>query len=464
MDPNKARYAPATRRRARWPRSCPDADIFLGLSAGGVLKPEMVKAMAPSPLILALANPSPEIMPEDAQGGARRRHHRHRPLGLSEPGQQRPVLPVHLPRRARLRRHHDQRGDEDRGRARDRRAGAGRAVRCRGHAPTATAGCRSARDYLIPKPFDPRLIDEDRAGGGQGGDGQRRRDAPDRRHGGLSPSSCSSFVYHSGTIMKPMFAAAEGDAAQAHRAMPRARTSACCARCRSSSTRAWRRPILIGRPAGDRAAASRSSACGSRPGSDCEVDQLRRRRAIRDCCARPTTSSTAARACRRQIAKLGDAPPHDADRRDAAATGRGRRHDVRHLRHLSATTCATSTRCIGKRDGVHTLRRDEHADAAEGTAVHLRHPRQSRSDRRADRRDHAAGGRGGAALRPDAEGGAAVAFELRQLERAVGAARCARRWTSSRARRRTWRWTARCTATPRLSKASATRIMPGHRA
>lgn len=42
------------------------ADVFLGLSAGGVLKPEMVKQMAAKPLILALANPNPEIMPEDA--------------------------------------------------------------------------------------------------------------------------------------------------------------------------------------------------------------------------------------------------------------------------------------------------------------------------------------------------------------------------------------------------------------
>ncbi len=42
------------------------ADIFLGLSAGGVLKPEMVKSMARDPLILALANPNPEIMPEAA--------------------------------------------------------------------------------------------------------------------------------------------------------------------------------------------------------------------------------------------------------------------------------------------------------------------------------------------------------------------------------------------------------------
>jgi malate dehydrogenase (oxaloacetate-decarboxylating)(NADP+) len=44
------------------------ADIFLGLSAGGVLKPEMVKRMAERPLIMALANPTPEMMPEDVLG------------------------------------------------------------------------------------------------------------------------------------------------------------------------------------------------------------------------------------------------------------------------------------------------------------------------------------------------------------------------------------------------------------
>ncbi|WP_011580875.1 MULTISPECIES: NADP-dependent malic enzyme [Chelativorans] len=43
------------------------ADVFLGLSAGGVLKPEMLKGMAERPLILALANPNPEIMPDVAR-------------------------------------------------------------------------------------------------------------------------------------------------------------------------------------------------------------------------------------------------------------------------------------------------------------------------------------------------------------------------------------------------------------
>ncbi len=42
------------------------ADIFLGLSVGGVLKAEMVKTMGENPLILALANPTPEILPEEA--------------------------------------------------------------------------------------------------------------------------------------------------------------------------------------------------------------------------------------------------------------------------------------------------------------------------------------------------------------------------------------------------------------
>ncbi len=43
-----------------------DADVFIGLSAAGVLKPEMVAKMAPHPLVMGLANPNPEIMPEDA--------------------------------------------------------------------------------------------------------------------------------------------------------------------------------------------------------------------------------------------------------------------------------------------------------------------------------------------------------------------------------------------------------------
>ncbi len=63
MDPEKERFAVETGARTL-SEVIDGADIFLGLSAGGVLKPDMVKRMAVRPLILALANPEPEIRPE----------------------------------------------------------------------------------------------------------------------------------------------------------------------------------------------------------------------------------------------------------------------------------------------------------------------------------------------------------------------------------------------------------------
>ncbi|UNE55304.1 NADP-dependent malic enzyme [Bartonella machadoae] len=65
MDRWKMRYAQDTDARTL-SEIIDNADIFLGVSAGGVLKPEHLKKMAPNPLILALANPTPEIMPEEA--------------------------------------------------------------------------------------------------------------------------------------------------------------------------------------------------------------------------------------------------------------------------------------------------------------------------------------------------------------------------------------------------------------
>ena len=66
MDADKAQYAQQTDKRTLG-EVIDGADIFLGLSAGGVLKPDMVTRMAPKPLILALANPNPEILPEDVK-------------------------------------------------------------------------------------------------------------------------------------------------------------------------------------------------------------------------------------------------------------------------------------------------------------------------------------------------------------------------------------------------------------
>ena len=66
MDPDKAQYAVETNARTL-ADAMEDADVFLGLSAAGVLKQDMVKKMAKAPLILALANPTPEILPEEAR-------------------------------------------------------------------------------------------------------------------------------------------------------------------------------------------------------------------------------------------------------------------------------------------------------------------------------------------------------------------------------------------------------------
>ena len=69
MDPDKAHFAQKTDARTLT-EVISGADLFLGLSAGGVLKPEMVAQMAPRPLSFALANPTPEILPEEARRSA----------------------------------------------------------------------------------------------------------------------------------------------------------------------------------------------------------------------------------------------------------------------------------------------------------------------------------------------------------------------------------------------------------
>ena len=64
MDEDKIQFVQKTDKRTLT-EVIDGADVFLGLSAGGVLKPEMVKKMAAKPLIMALANPTPEILPEE---------------------------------------------------------------------------------------------------------------------------------------------------------------------------------------------------------------------------------------------------------------------------------------------------------------------------------------------------------------------------------------------------------------
>ena len=66
MDPYKARYARATAKRTL-AEAIEGADVFLGLSAPRLVTQAMVRTMAERPLILALANPVPEIEPEEAR-------------------------------------------------------------------------------------------------------------------------------------------------------------------------------------------------------------------------------------------------------------------------------------------------------------------------------------------------------------------------------------------------------------
>src|SRR3546814_11220984 len=68
LDPDKARYASDTDKRSL-AGIVDGADVFLGLSAGGHLNPELVETMADRPIITALANPSPEIRPGEAKAG-----------------------------------------------------------------------------------------------------------------------------------------------------------------------------------------------------------------------------------------------------------------------------------------------------------------------------------------------------------------------------------------------------------
>ena len=157
MDTIKARYARDTTAR-KLAEIVDGADIFLGLSAGGVLTPNMVKRMAKDPLILALANPTPEIMPEAAKAV--------RPdaiiaTGRSDyPNQVNNVLCFPFLFRGAL----------DVGATainEEMKAAAVRAIAERAHAEVSDVVALAygekrltfGPDYLIPTPFDPRLIE-----------------------------------------------------------------------------------------------------------------------------------------------------------------------------------------------------------------------------------------------------------------------------------------------------------------
>ena len=163
-----------------------------------------------------------------------------------EPGQQRPVLPLHLPRRARCRRDHDQRGDEGRRREGHRRRSPARRRPTSWRAPMAARRIPSAANSLIPSPFDPRLILRIAPAVAQGRDGYRRRHAAARRSRGLCgiarPLRLPLRLHHEAALRR------RRRPTRSASSMPRARTSACCAPCRSIVEEGIAKPILIGRP------------------------------------------------------------------------------------------------------------------------------------------------------------------------------------------------------------------------
>jgi malate dehydrogenase (oxaloacetate-decarboxylating)(NADP+) len=206
LDDSKARYARDTRARTL-ADAMPGADIFLGLSGPGVLKPEMVKAMAPQPIILAMANPTPEIMPEDAKAA--------RPdaiigTGRSDyPNQVNNVLCFPFIFRGAL----------DVGATTINEAmklATVRALADLTHAeiPDEVAsaygaeGLRFGPEYLIPKPFDPRLIERiaPAVAAAAMDSGVATRPIADLD---AYRAQLTRFVYQSGATMAPVFALAK---------------------------------------------------------------------------------------------------------------------------------------------------------------------------------------------------------------------------------------------------------------
>ncbi|WP_180982638.1 NADP-dependent malic enzyme [Methylocella silvestris] len=266
MDEQKAAYAQPTDARTL-ADIMPGADVFLGLSAGGVLKPEMVKTMADRPLILALANPDPEILPEDAR--------KVRPdaivaTGRSDyPNQVNNVLCFPFIFRGALDVGATTINEEMKFAAVRAIAELARAEQS--DVVTSAYGHQQSNfgpDYLIPRPFDPRLISVIAPAVAEAAmkSGVARRPIADM---GAYRQAMERFVYKSGNIMRPVFAAAaqssqriiyaEGEDPRVLRAV------------QISIDEKLARPVLIGR--GDRIAAQ-IAAIGLRMQKDRDYDVI----------------------------------------------------------------------------------------------------------------------------------------------------------------------------------------------
>jgi len=206
MDEDKAQFAQNTPMRTLR-EAIVGADIFLGLSAGGVLKADMVKTMAARPLVFALANPTPEILPEEVHAV---RDDAIMATGRTDyPNQVNNVLCFPYIFRGAL----------DAGASTitlEMEIAAVHAIADLAQAEqsevvaVAYAGEKLAfgPEYLIPKPFDPRLMMKIAPAVAQAAadSGVALRPIADMD---VYREKLQSFVYASGTTMKPIFTAAK---------------------------------------------------------------------------------------------------------------------------------------------------------------------------------------------------------------------------------------------------------------
>ena len=206
MDPEKEPFCQETELRTL-SEAIEGADIFLGLSAGGVLKQDMVKKMADKPLVYALANPTPEILPEEVKAV---RPDAVMATGRTDyPNQVNNVLCFPFIFRGAL----------DVGATTITRGMEVAAVKAvaelaqaeQSEVVTSVYGIENLSfgpDYLIPKPFDPRLITAIAPAVAKAAmdDGVAQRPIKDFD---AYRNQLQQFVYHSGTLMKPLFSIAK---------------------------------------------------------------------------------------------------------------------------------------------------------------------------------------------------------------------------------------------------------------
>ncbi len=245
MDEDKIVYAQKTPHRTL-AEVIAGADVFLGLSAGGVLKQDMVKSMAPKPVIFALANPNPEITPEDVRAV---RDDAVIATGRSDyPNQVNNVLCFPYIFRGAL----------DAGASTitiEMEIAAVHAIAELAQAEqsevvaAAYVGEQLAfgPEYLIPKPFDPRLMMKIAPAVAQAAadSGVALRPIKDMA---AYIEKLQAFVYASGTTMKPIFMAAKA-AKNKRVAYAEGEEERVLRACQIVVDEGLARPTLIGRPA-----------------------------------------------------------------------------------------------------------------------------------------------------------------------------------------------------------------------